>query len=158
VTETGDTRGAQQARGQLKIGERLVFQSLSLLVAGKWATDGQRRSVGSAYAKAKGRGDGVRPVMVMVWVRFVVSWLVGWLVGWCSDVHACSLARLGGSVGSGRLRGSDGPGGACFARSDILRVLGRWSRWGLTTACDCVWLVCGCVGPPLKDRAHLIML
>ena len=95
MTETGDTRGAQQARGQLKIGERLVFQSLSLLVAGKWATDGQRRSVGSAYAKAKGRGDGVRPVKVMVWVRFVVSWLVGWLVLGRACLLACSARWVG---------------------------------------------------------------
>ena len=52
---------------------------------------------------------------------------------------ACLLARSAASVGSGRLRGSDGPDRACLAR--------------LGSACDCVCLECVCVGrSPLKDR------
>ena len=62
--------------------------------------------------------------------------LAGWRTGWWSVVLACSL---GGSVGSGRLRGPDGPDRACLAR--------------LGSACDCVCLECVCVGrSPLKDR------
>ena len=58
---------------------------------------------------------------------------------------ACSL---GGSVGSGRLRGSDGPDRACLACS---------AGWGLP--CDCVCLECVCVGrSPLKDRLPDISL
>ena len=66
--------------------------------------------------------------------------LAGWRTGWWSVVLACSL---GGSVGSGRLRGSDGPGRACLAR--------------LGSACDCVCLKCICVGrSPLKDRFRCV--
>ena len=64
------------------------------------------------------------------------------MVGGRSFVLACSL---GGSVGSGRLRGSDRPGRACLAR--------------LGSACDCVCLECGWVGPPsLKDRLQTPIL
>jgi hypothetical protein len=64
--------------------------------------------------------------------------LAGWRSGWWSVVLACSL---GGSVGSGRLRGSDGPDRACLAR--------------LGSACDCVCLECVCVGRSLlKDLLH----
>ena len=55
---------------------------------------------------------------------------------------ACSL---GGSVGSGRLRGSDGPDRACLAR--------------LGSACDCVCLECVCVGrSPLKGRLGIVVV
>jgi len=70
--------------------------------------------------------------------RAVRGWLAGWRTGWWSVVLACSL---GGSVGSGRLRGSDGPDRACLAR--------------LGSACDCVCLECVCVGRSLlKDLLH----
>jgi hypothetical protein len=57
--------------------------------------------------------------------RAVMDWLEGRLVGGRTRAHvlACSL---GGSGGSGRLRGSAGPGCACLAR--------------LGSACDCVWV------------------
>ena len=50
----------------------------------------------------------------------------GW---WCGRARmlACSLG--GSAVGSGRLRGSDGPGRACLA------------RWGLRVTV-CAWSVC----------------
>ena len=80
--------------------------------------------------------------------RAVRGWLAGaWRTGWWSVVLAVARTggvgpRVGVRSGSGRLRGSDGPGRACLARLEF--------------TCDCGCLECVCVGPsPLKDRLRV---
>ena len=92
----------------------------------------RRKSVtgrmGLGFGRLSGRTGAMRG-----WLAGVEDWLV---------VGRPRLCSLGGSVGSGRLRGSDGPDRACLAR--------------LGSACDCVCLECVCVGrSPLKDRLQL---
>ena len=107
-------------------------------LAGSRGRPGLRAPCGRAE---RTHGVGIRPALGPRG-RCGAGWLEDWLVVGRARLLACSL---GGSVGSGRLRGSDGPDRACLAR--------------LGSACDCVCLECVCVGrSPLKDRLQQLTL